>query len=601
MFCPPGHWLSGGFLFDLICYICVFDKRLVFFIIVNMRFVLFFGIFLIGLILSPQITEQEKTFGSSMKLLNEQSDTIIKQAVNKHQVRLLIDSLTLAKSKSYKIKLSHKIAVLLSDKNPSRALYYLNYANGLAKEVGTKDQLFKSLKKTGDYYYYKDALDVALDYYLKSLAYCDLDRPSIDRLKIENNIAVIYARLKNMKKAIHYFNESYMVSKALKDSSYIAKTLNNLGNVYLKLDLKNSYKYYKKCLSYLNQYDNPNLRTVVYTNVARNYTLQQKNDSALVYYNKALQMLNTSPLVEKKTQGWVYNALAQYYFNTQQIDLAIVNAKKAILAYDDKFSFDSQEIVQILYKAYLKNENYKAATQYFTLYNEISDSLKVYEKLVNIQRLTLQNEFESHKKNLKLQEAEKHINYLLVGGSVTVILLVALIGIISYKNKWAKAQLKYNLLKSKENELNSTIELKNKVLVSKTMYEIHRNKIVQDVIEKLKVVQRKAVKKETKLAINEVSRQLENRDIEKIWKEFQIGFEKVYVSFFDELNIKHPDLTRREKRLCALLKLNMTSKEIAQISGLSIKSIENSRTRLRKKMGLTNAKVDLSAYLYKFG
>jgi DNA-binding CsgD family transcriptional regulator len=78
-------------------------------------------------------------------------------------------------------------------------------------------------------------------------------------------------------------------------------------------------------------------------------------------------------------------------------------------------------------------------------------------------------------------------------------------------------------------------------------------------------------------------------------------FEQVHESFYKNLLAKHPDLTTREKRLAALLKLNLTSKEIAQITGQTSKSVENARTRLRKKLEITNSQTDLSAYLTNFG
>ena len=68
-----------------------------------------------------------------------------------------------------------------------------------------------------------------------------------------------------------------------------------------------------------------------------------------------------------------------------------------------------------------------------------------------------------------------------------------------------------------------------------------------------------------------------------VWEEFELHFEQVHESFYVSLNQKHPELTSRDRRLCALLKLNLNSKEIAQITGQSFKSIENARTRLRKK------------------
>jgi DNA-binding CsgD family transcriptional regulator len=59
----------------------------------------------------------------------------------------------------------------------------------------------------------------------------------------------------------------------------------------------------------------------------------------------------------------------------------------------------------------------------------------------------------------------------------------------------------------------------------------------------------------------------------------------------------NPNLTLNEKRLCAFLRLDMTSKEISAITGQSVRAIEQARIRLRKQLGLTNQQVSLSAFL----
>ena len=73
---------------------------------------------------------------------------------------------------------------------------------------------------------------------------------------------------------------------------------------------------------------------------------------------------------------------------------------------------------------------------------------------------------------------------------------------------------------------------------------------------------------------------------ENFWREFESRFESVYESFYDKLNKLFPDITPGEKKLCALLRLNLTSKEIAAITFQNSQSVDMARYRLRKKMNL---------------
>ncbi len=73
---------------------------------------------------------------------------------------------------------------------------------------------------------------------------------------------------------------------------------------------------------------------------------------------------------------------------------------------------------------------------------------------------------------------------------------------------------------------------------------------------------------------------------ENFWNEFESRFESVYESFYYKLNLLFPDLTSGEKKLCALLRLNLTSKDIASITFQNPQSVDMARYRLRKKMNL---------------
>lgn len=70
------------------------------------------------------------------------------------------------------------------------------------------------------------------------------------------------------------------------------------------------------------------------------------------------------------------------------------------------------------------------------------------------------------------------------------------------------------------------------------------------------------------------------------WKRFEFHFDEVHVGFLKRLKDLYPTLSPNELRLCAYLRLNMTTKDIAQILNISIRGVEISRYRLRKKLGI---------------
>jgi len=80
------------------------------------------------------------------------------------------------------------------------------------------------------------------------------------------------------------------------------------------------------------------------------------------------------------------------------------------------------------------------------------------------------------------------------------------------------------------------------------------------------------------------------------WDEFEILFEKVHSSFYVKLNRQFPTLTANERKICAFSKLNMSSKEIAQITFQSEDALKKARLRLRQKLDISRG-TNLVAYL----
>jgi DNA-binding CsgD family transcriptional regulator len=77
-----------------------------------------------------------------------------------------------------------------------------------------------------------------------------------------------------------------------------------------------------------------------------------------------------------------------------------------------------------------------------------------------------------------------------------------------------------------------------------------------------------------------------NTDLDAQWDQFKLHFESVHKGFFERLLQKHPTLTQNELKLCAYLRMNLSTKEIAQMLNISPESVTTKRYRLRKKIGL---------------
>ena len=82
-----------------------------------------------------------------------------------------------------------------------------------------------------------------------------------------------------------------------------------------------------------------------------------------------------------------------------------------------------------------------------------------------------------------------------------------------------------------------------------------------------------------------------------IWTTFEERFKDVHHDFYNKIDEKYPHLTENDRKLCAFLKLNMSTKDIAAITHQNPNSIEVARTRLRKKLNISNTDISLVSFL----
>ncbi|WP_347374120.1 tetratricopeptide repeat protein [Aequorivita sp. Q41] len=519
---------------------------------------------------------------------------------SQEEVSVLVDSLAKVASPADKTILSLKVASGLADIDWERTRYYIDIAKENAIAVNSPNVLANYYQTVGGIYSEKDALDIALENFFKAYEFYELITSS-EKFKLDNNLAIVYARTGNQESALKFFRKAYSYQQIYKDSLHLASILNNMGRIWLEKDVDSSLLYFKKSLKLAENIENPNLKVYLYTNIGKCYLLKEDFKLSKEYYNLAIT--SVVPKTNLQNKAWVYDEFSEYYLKIGNADSAIFYSKKSVNILDSvaPYSFEHQRAVKLLYKSYLTNNDFEAASRYFEKYTVISDTLNLEDKRVNVEKLLIGEEYRNKEKIRELEESKQHSrNYIILLVLLAILLFLGIL-LVKFRNKLKRAKLEKQLVTAKQLELNANLQLKNKELIGKAMIEMHRTEIIEDILNDLKKIKLKAVKKETQNAIDYIVKRLKRDTSSNVWEEFELRFEQVHESFYKHLSEKHPGITSRDKRLCALLKLNLTSKEIAQITGQSLKSVENARTRLRKKLNITNSHTDLSVYLSTFG
>lgn len=142
---------------------------------------------------------------------------------------------------------------------------------------------------------------------------------------------------------------------------------------------------------------------------------------------------------------------------------------------------------------------------------------------------------------------------------------------------------------AEQSKLVAELELKSteRELINVSTTIIEKNEMIESIKKDVNYASQFLSNTDSKHLINPLKSKLHDAQSEKSdWDEFKIHFNNAYPNFFDQLAKISNTLNIQDLRLCAYLKSGQTTKEIAQLTGLSVRSIESRRYRLRKKLNL---------------
>lgn len=154
------------------------------------------------------------------------------------------------------------------------------------------------------------------------------------------------------------------------------------------------------------------------------------------------------------------------------------------------------------------------------------------------------------------------------------------------------------IMQLEHDKLESEIAHKNKRLAGVTMHLITKNEFIIDVKKELKqaIHQKKNLKEEVSRVIKSIDR---NITLEDDWEEFAQHFDQVHGDFIKRLKAEHPQLTPQDTKLSSFLRMGMSTKEIASLLHNTVRGVEISRYRLRKKLAL-DREVNLADFMMNF-
>jgi tetratricopeptide (TPR) repeat protein/DNA-binding CsgD family transcriptional regulator len=443
----------------------------------------------------------------------------------------------------------------------------------------------------------------SVDYVLKSLKIWNELDETANRWNSNELIGNVYIKMGNYSQALKYhrialnirqenvlsaIKRGYKISPVYKLG--LAYSYNNIAEVYLDLKHYDSAYYYAlkgyRLKTEENSIASKNDVANSEVNLGNIYCALQKYDSAYLMLSKAAitykELNNKSAYSEALFGLGVLNDKLKKYAKAKANYLDGLKTAKQV---DDRY--DVEKGYKHLSDLYSTIKDYKKALIYHTLYTASKDSMLNVENQNKIDELQIKfgvdkKEQEiAHQKNI-IEQKKKQVFYSLLISVLLLILAIIIIAFIIITKRQ-----KEKILEKENENLQKELELKNKDLVCNVSKIYAKNQVINHVAHSL-ISSSNGFKQANQKLIRGIVNELKQNMDETGWKEFDIRFARVHENFYDELDKRFPNLTKTERKLCAMLKLGMSSKEIASITMIRSESVDTGRSRLRKKLGLKN-------------
>jgi len=494
--------------------------------------------------------------------------------------------------------------VQYSNGDQDQALTQLEEAIQVYEELEKDRDYLKAINLSGLIYETRQDYEKALEYYLSGLQESQLQKDTLITAFFHNNSANIYNIIGDTTNSIKQIKKAIFLFKAINNQYYYSNALVNLGNSYLdakknELAKENLLKAESLQLEIGNHYGLFNN----YANLGDLALQEADTNLAIEYYSKSLEQYKKCDTLDP---------LLRYECAFLFLDFANINSLKVdygqSIYYYKKVLQEGKEqnslsLISRAYKGisdcFNKMEKIDSAYHYLELYQPIQDSLikETYNERVDEINYKFQLEQEKilmeKEKDLLITDRKNQrlTFFIIIGPLVTLLIVLIFIGYYQ-KSKLRQSQLKQKNLELEKNKLQLDLDYKNKKLSTSVLHLIERNEFINQLSEKLQASDENM---ETD-KILELVKQIERNTSGNLWGEFEKTYMEVHKDFHVSLTSRYANLTANDRKLCAFILMNMSSKEISSITYQSPQSIKIARYRLRKKLGLTRSE-NLSAFL----
>jgi tetratricopeptide (TPR) repeat protein len=399
---------------------------------------------------------------------------------------------------------------------------------------------------------------------------------------IYNNMGILENELENYKQALIYYEEAEKLFRLNgKNTMFLTAMMNRIGILTVLNEPDKALQLHKEAIGLAQKFGEKLTEAKLWSNLGIVYADLKKDEKAITSYLRALTLYKNLNMEDIT----LFLSIGDYYFlRKKELDSALYYYNKTIKVAEAQQDLNNlSKAYDSRHDLYKQKGEYKKALADYEVYAKLNDNLFNKEKSKQIEELRAGYDTEKKEQQIKIQKQE--IEVLTIKEKVSNMqrlllafsLLIALIGLYAIyqrnkRNKLAKEKAEIDL------------EYKTKELTTHALHLAKKNEVLNDIKKKAKTFKTDAGSDagyQTLIQTIDFDIQDDNS-----WSNFSTYFEEVHKDFNTKAQQQFPNITSKDLRLMALIKMNLSSKEIANILNISGNGIKKARQRLRKKMEL---------------
>lgn len=393
---------------------------------------------------------------------------------------------------------------------------------------------------------------------------------AVRSVRILNNIASVYVQQSDYATALPFFQQAVELNRPLNDLRNESSLNNNIGICHMELgrfDLADQH--FLRALAVRKQTGDVRGQAQVLNNMGKNQVNFGNFKAARAHFQRALEL--GREIGSKQSMVISLESLALVQDTLGEHKAALVAHREFKSLSDSLYSADSRTAIARMEETFRRDQERKA--------------------------------YELQAERMDAENARRRLwNNVLVGALFFLLLTAFLLfkvmraRVRNSRLEQEKLRLESEKLEAEQASLRASLEFKDRELTAKALFLLNKNELITNISERL-LKAKSAFKQENQKIVMDIVRELQASQDEHNWQEFEAHFTQVHASFYTTLQERFPQLSPNERKLCAFLRLNMSTKDISAITLQSVNSITVARSRLRKKLGIEGEEVNLTDFL----